>query len=57
MSMQPAKLLFLLLLFAARIDAHGFPAGSTERYPGAPRGKVWKPRLFRLLAPLVRGQL
>jgi cardiolipin synthase C len=42
---------------AARIDAHGFPAGSTEPYPGVPRGKVWKLRLLRLLAPLVRAQL
>ncbi|MEO6195168.1 MAG: phosphatidylserine/phosphatidylglycerophosphate/cardiolipin synthase family protein [Thermoanaerobaculia bacterium] len=42
---------------SARIDARGFPAGFTERYPGVPRWKVWKLRLLRLLAPLVRGQL
>jgi putative cardiolipin synthase len=42
---------------AARIDVRGFPEGSTEPYPGVPRGKVWKLRLLRLLAPLVRGQL
>jgi phosphatidylserine/phosphatidylglycerophosphate/cardiolipin synthase-like enzyme len=42
---------------AARIDARGFPVGATERYPGVPRWKIWKLRLFRLLAPLVRGQL
>ena len=42
---------------SARIDARGFPAGATERYPGVPRWKIWKLRLFRLLAPLVRGQL
>ncbi len=42
---------------AARIDARGFPEGATEPYPGVPRGKVWKLRLLRLLAPVVRGQL
>jgi putative cardiolipin synthase len=42
---------------AARIDARGFPDGSTEPYPGVPRWKVWKLRLLRLLAPLIRGQL
>jgi cardiolipin synthase C len=42
---------------AVRIDARGFPEGADERYPGVPRGKVWKLRLLRLLAPLVRGQL
>ena len=42
---------------AARIDARGFPVGASERYPGIDRSKVWKLRLLRLLAPLVRGQL
>jgi len=42
---------------AVRIDARGFPEGAGERYPGIPRSKVWKLRLLRLLAPLVRGQL
>ncbi len=42
---------------AARIDARGFPEGSTEPYPGVPRWKVWRLRLLRLLAPLIRGQL
>lgn len=42
---------------AVRIDARGFPQGAGERYPGIPRSKVWKLRLLRLLAPLVRGQL
>jgi len=42
---------------AVRIDARGYPEGAVERYPGVPRSKVWKLRLLRLLAPLVRGQL
>ena len=42
---------------AVRIDARGYPEGADERYPGIPRSKVWKLRLLRLLAPLVRGQL
>jgi putative cardiolipin synthase len=42
---------------SARIDARGFPAGAGEAYPGIPRAKVWKLRLLRLLAPLIRGQL
>ncbi len=42
---------------SARIDDRGFPEGSTERYPGVPRWKIWKLRLLRLLAPLIRGQL
>lgn len=42
---------------AARIDARGFPEGAAEPYPGVSRGKVWRLRLLRLLAPLVRGQL
>ncbi|HET9210286.1 MAG TPA: phosphatidylserine/phosphatidylglycerophosphate/cardiolipin synthase family protein [Thermoanaerobaculia bacterium] len=42
---------------SARIDARGFPEGATEPYPGVPRRKVWKLRLLRLLAPVVRGQL
>jgi putative cardiolipin synthase len=42
---------------ALRIDARGYPEGADERYPGIARSKVWKLRLLRLLAPLVRGQL
>ncbi|HXT19897.1 MAG TPA: phosphatidylserine/phosphatidylglycerophosphate/cardiolipin synthase family protein [Thermoanaerobaculia bacterium] len=42
---------------AVRIDARGYPEGADERYPGIPCSKVWKLRLLRLLAPLVRGQL
>lgn len=42
---------------AVRIDARGFPEGAHERYPGIAAAKVWKLRLLRLLAPLVRGQL
>ncbi|HEV8239607.1 MAG TPA: phosphatidylserine/phosphatidylglycerophosphate/cardiolipin synthase family protein [Thermoanaerobaculia bacterium] len=42
---------------ALRIDAHGFPEGTDERYPGVADAKVWKLRALRLLAPLVRGQL
>jgi putative cardiolipin synthase len=40
-----------------RIDERGFPEGAAERYPGIAREKVWRLRLLRLLAPLVRGQL
>jgi putative cardiolipin synthase len=42
---------------AARIDARGLPEGAKEAYPGVPRAKVWRLRLLRLLAPLIRGQL
>ncbi len=42
---------------ARRIDARGYPEGSDEPYPGVPRSKVWKLRLLRIIAPLVRGQL
>jgi putative cardiolipin synthase len=42
---------------AARIDSRGFPEGASEPYPGVSRRKVWKLRLLRLLAPVVRGQL
>jgi putative cardiolipin synthase len=42
---------------SARIDARGFPAGAAELYPGVSRRKIWKLRLLRLLAPVVRGQL
>ncbi len=42
---------------AHRIDERGWPVGSDERYPGVSRGKVWKLRLFRLFAPLIRRQL
>jgi hypothetical protein len=40
-----------------RIDARGFPAGASERYPGVPKRKLLELRLYRLLAPLVKGQL
>ncbi len=42
---------------AVQIDARGYPVGADERYPGIARGKVWRLRMLRLLAPLVRGQL
>ncbi|HEY7213450.1 MAG TPA: phosphatidylserine/phosphatidylglycerophosphate/cardiolipin synthase family protein [Thermoanaerobaculia bacterium] len=42
---------------ATRIDARGFPEGAKEPYPGIPRSKVFKLRLFRLLTPLIRNQL
>jgi len=42
---------------ARRIDARGFPDGADEPYPGVSRGKVWKLRFLRLLAPLIRSQL
>jgi putative cardiolipin synthase len=42
---------------ARRIDARGFPEGADEPYPGVRRGKVWKLRFLRLLAPLIRSQL
>lgn len=42
---------------SARIDARGFPEGATETYPEVAQRKVWKLRLLRLLAPVVRGQL
>ena len=42
---------------SARIDARGFPEKAKEPYPGVLRRKVWKLRLLRLLAPVVRGQL
>jgi putative cardiolipin synthase len=42
---------------ARKIDARGFPEGADEPYPGVRRGKVWKLRLLRLLAPLIRSQL
>ena len=42
---------------ARRIDARGFPEGADEPYPGVSRGKVWKLRFLRLLAPLIRSQL
>jgi cardiolipin synthase C len=42
---------------ARRIDARGFPEGADEPYPGVSRGKVWKLRLLRLLAPFIETQL
>jgi putative cardiolipin synthase len=42
---------------AWQIDARGFPAGARESYPGVPKRKVLKLRLYRLLAPLIKGQL
>ncbi len=42
---------------ATRIDARGFPEGADEPYPGIPRSKVLKLRLWRLLTPLIRNQL
>jgi len=39
------------------IDERGWPEGADEPYPGVPRGKVWRLRLLRLLAPLIRSQL
>lgn len=39
------------------IDARGYPAGANEPYPGIPRAKVWKLRLFELLAPFIERQL
>jgi len=42
---------------AIRIDARGWPEGADEPYPGIPRGKVWRLRLLRLMAPLIRSQL
>jgi len=42
---------------AWRIDARGIPEGESERYPGVPKRKVMKLRLYRLLAPFVAKQL
>ncbi|HEX9942739.1 MAG TPA: phosphatidylserine/phosphatidylglycerophosphate/cardiolipin synthase family protein [Thermoanaerobaculia bacterium] len=42
---------------AWRIDARGFPEGAEERYPGVAWSKVLKLRLYRLLAPFIKGQL
>ncbi len=42
---------------AIRIDNRGFPIGADEPYPGIPRAKVWKLRLFELLAPFLEKQL
>jgi phosphatidylserine/phosphatidylglycerophosphate/cardiolipin synthase-like enzyme len=42
---------------SARIDERGYPAGASERFPGIPRCKVFKLRLLRVIAPLVRSQL
>lgn len=39
------------------IDERGWPEGADEPYPDVPRGKVWRLRLLRLLAPLIRSQL
>lgn len=42
---------------AVPIDARGWPEGATEPFPGAPRGKLCKLRLLRLIAPLIKKQL
>src|SRR5215218_659946 len=42
---------------AGRIDERGFPEGAAEPYPGIPRRKVLKLRLFRLLTPYVESQI
>jgi putative cardiolipin synthase len=42
---------------AVRIDERGWPEGATEPYPGVPRKKVVKLRLYRLLTPFIRKQL
>ncbi len=42
---------------AVRIDKRGWPEGASEPYPGVPRKKVWKLRLYRLVAPFIRKQL
>jgi hypothetical protein len=42
---------------ATRIDSRGFPEGAKEPYPGIPRRKVLKLRLYRLLTPLIKNQL
>lgn len=42
---------------AHRLDDRGWPVGADEPYPGAPRGKVCRLRLLRLLAPFIRSQL
>jgi phosphatidylserine/phosphatidylglycerophosphate/cardiolipin synthase-like enzyme len=42
---------------AVRIDERGWPEGASEPYPGVPRKKVAKLRLYRLLTPFIRSQL
>lgn len=42
---------------STRIDARGYPEGADEPYPGIPEGKVFRLRLLRLIAPLVKNQL
>jgi phosphatidylserine/phosphatidylglycerophosphate/cardiolipin synthase-like enzyme len=42
---------------AWKIDERGIPEGETDRYPGIPRSKICKLRLFRLLAPFIEKQL
>lgn len=42
---------------AWRIDSRGWPEGASEPFPGVPRGKVMKMRLYRLVTPLIRSQL
>ena len=42
---------------AVRIDERGWPEGASEPYPGVPRKKVVKLRLYRLLTPFIRKQL
>jgi putative cardiolipin synthase len=42
---------------AWRIDSRGWPEGASEPFPGVPRRKVMKMRLYRLVTPLIRKQL
>jgi putative cardiolipin synthase len=42
---------------AWRIDSRGWPEGASEPFPGVPRRKVLKMRLYRLVTPLIRSQL
>ena len=42
---------------AVRIDERGWPEGASGPYPGVPRARVFKLRLLRLIAPLVKRQL
>ena len=42
---------------STRIDARGWPEGAEEPFPGVPRGKVFKLRLLRPLAPFIKKQL
>ncbi|MFP5286992.1 MAG: phospholipase D-like domain-containing protein, partial [Thermoanaerobaculia bacterium] len=42
---------------SVRIDERGWPEGASEPYPGVPRRKVLKLRIYRLLTPFIRKQL